>query len=153
MTELLVSAKRGARSGSGSAGSRAGGQVKIRTTPVLVTLPAKQPHLRPAYRVFAAGALRCLCAPLRDVGGRLLLFVGPRVVTYPIHSDNSRSAAQAPSHCLTKAACQLFLFQRNRSNMQMLYPLDVLKTRQQLDSSKNPPGMVQTFKNIVKQEG
>lgn len=39
------------------------------------------------------------------------------------------------------------------SNMQMLYPLDVLKTRQQLDSSKNPPGMVQTFKNIVKQEG
>jgi solute carrier family 25 2-oxodicarboxylate transporter 21 len=35
----------------------------------------------------------------------------------------------------------------------MLYPLDVIKTRQQLDTSKNAPGMVTTFKNIVKQEG
>ncbi|KAL1405012.1 hypothetical protein Q8F55_008635 [Vanrija albida] len=35
----------------------------------------------------------------------------------------------------------------------LLYPLDVVKTRQQLDTSKNPAGMIQTFKNIVTQEG
>lgn len=58
-----------------------------------------------------------------------------------------------PYRYLTKAACPLFLSGEDVSNIQMLYPLDVLKTRQQLDSSKNPPGMVQTFKNIVKQEG
>lgn len=37
--------------------------------------------------------------------------------------------------------------------LQLLYPLDVVKTRQQLDTSKNPAGMIQTFKNIVTQEG
>ncbi|CAK9779856.1 putative organic acid transporter [Cutaneotrichosporon oleaginosum] len=35
----------------------------------------------------------------------------------------------------------------------LLYPLDVVKTRQQLDTSKNPAGMVTVFKNIVTQEG
>ncbi|WRT64308.1 uncharacterized protein IL334_001240 [Kwoniella shivajii] len=35
----------------------------------------------------------------------------------------------------------------------LLYPLDVVKTRQQLDTAKNGTGMVQTFKNIIAQEG
>ncbi|OCF38382.1 solute carrier family 25 (mitochondrial 2-oxodicarboxylate transporter), member 21 [Kwoniella heveanensis CBS 569] len=35
----------------------------------------------------------------------------------------------------------------------LLYPLDVVKTRQQLDTAKTSTGMVQTFKNIVSQEG
>lgn len=35
----------------------------------------------------------------------------------------------------------------------LLYPLDVIKTRQQLDTAKTSTGLVQTFKNIVANEG
>ena len=37
--------------------------------------------------------------------------------------------------------------------VQLLYPLDVVKTRQQLDTTKGGTGMMQTFKHIVSQEG
>ncbi|WVR06022.1 hypothetical protein IAU60_003050 [Kwoniella sp. DSM 27419] len=35
----------------------------------------------------------------------------------------------------------------------LLYPLDVVKTRQQLDTGAKGIGMVETFRNIIKQEG
>lgn len=35
----------------------------------------------------------------------------------------------------------------------MLYPLDVVKTRQQLESGKGGTGMMQTFRNIIGTQG
>ena len=36
---------------------------------------------------------------------------------------------------------------------QLLYPLDVVKTRQQLDTGKKGMGMIQTFRSILAHEG
>jgi solute carrier family 25 2-oxodicarboxylate transporter 21 len=42
---------------------------------------------------------------------------------------------------------------RALTSLQLLYPLDVVKTRQQLEAGKGGMGMVQTFKNIVATQG
>ncbi|EKD03644.1 organic acid transporter [Trichosporon asahii var. asahii CBS 8904] len=101
-------------------------------------VPHKPAPLPFAY-TFAAGA----------IAGVTELLVKIREPSAPVTHLNTKTPPEAV-HRLVNSGRTL---RRVRSNNQMLYPLDVLKTRQQLDSSKNPPGMVQTFKNIVKQEG